>query len=407
MLQRVNPSSPTIQHVPLAKLVLDVTTRNPGTKPNETFTYVDLSAVDQAQKAITGARVLVGSEAPSRARQVICADDVLVSTVRPNLNGVALVPEDYDGAIASTGFCVLRPNRKHLDPVFLFHWVQSPAFVAEMVRKATGASYPAVSDRIVQQSLIPLPPLCEQRRIAAILDQADALRATRREALAKLDEMAQAIFVEMFGDPILNQKSWPKVCLKDALARIESGWSPTCLDRPVQNGEWGVLKLSAVTQCVFDPAQNKALPAGVSPRQELEVKPGDLLFTRKNTRELVAACALVKSTSQRLMIPDLIFRLRLKNTAPLNALFFHSLLVHPSQRSAVQSLAGGSAGSMPNISKAKLFELEVIAPPSELQDIFAKRIDSLDFEKKMMGEATSFSDMLFSSLQHHAFSGTL
>jgi type I restriction enzyme S subunit len=78
-----------------------------------------------------------------------------------------------------------------------------------MVRLATGASYPAVSDRIVLDSKLPVPSVPEQRRIAEILDKADALLAKRRAALAQLDLLAQSIFLDMFGDPVTNPKGWP------------------------------------------------------------------------------------------------------------------------------------------------------------------------------------------------------
>ncbi|MDJ0391081.1 restriction endonuclease subunit S [Roseomonas sp. E05] len=388
--------------------VQPVRTVNPASvAPENEFTYVDLSAVDQDNKIINGARKIPGAEAPSRARQVICSGDVLVSTVRPNLNGIAIVPSDLDGAIASTGFCVLRPNQNHLNQNYLFHWARSPTFIEHMVRHATGASYPAVTDRIVRQSLIPLPPLPEQRRIAAILDEADALRAKRRAVLAQLDEMARAIFVEMFGDPQVNEREWGTVALDDLLEDIESGWSPTCLDRPAEGDEWGVLKLGAVTRCIFDPTQNKGLPSQLAPRPALEVKPGDLLFTRKNTHDLVAACAYVRRTPPRLMLPDLIFRLRIKPTASVKAAFLQGLLVFPVQRAAVQKLAGGSAGSMPNISKAKLRQLRVILPPLHLQQEFSAALDELDDLQLSSLVAFAETDHLFSSLQHRAFRGEL
>ena len=188
--------------------------------PDGVFTYVDLSAVDQDAKVVSGARELACAEAPSRARQLIRAGDVLVSTVRPNLNGVALVPPELDGATASTGFCVLRPRVNQLDTRFLYQWVKSPRFVSDMVRKATGASYPAVSDRIVCESKLPFPPLPEQRRIAEILDKADALRAKRRAALAQLDTLTQSIFLDMFGDPATNPKGWRDVEIGDVANEV-------------------------------------------------------------------------------------------------------------------------------------------------------------------------------------------
>ena len=86
------------------------------------FRYVDISSIDNDAKSITEARTIDVVEAPSRARQVITAGDVLVSTVRPGLNAVAMVPDDLDGQISSTGFCVLRPKPDLLDSEYLFGW---------------------------------------------------------------------------------------------------------------------------------------------------------------------------------------------------------------------------------------------------------------------------------------------
>jgi type I restriction enzyme, S subunit len=169
--------------------VESVQTWNPPSKPDQVFVYVDLSAISQSEKRIISGTSVVGSEAPSRARQLIRSGDILVSTVRPNLNGVAAVTDEFDGATASTGFCVLRPRPDKLSSCYLMHWVRSAHFVEQMTRQATGASYPAVTDRIVKGSLIPLPPLDEQRRIATILDKAAALCRQRKRVLTLLDDL--------------------------------------------------------------------------------------------------------------------------------------------------------------------------------------------------------------------------
>ncbi|MEX0789164.1 MAG: restriction endonuclease subunit S, partial [Actinomycetota bacterium] len=169
------------------------------------FTYIDLASVDQTAKTIEKPKRLRVADAPSRARQLIQAGDVLVSTVRPNLNAVALVSSQFSGATASTGFCVLRPNSFMLHGRYLFHWVKNPRFVSGLMSLATGASYPAVSDKQIKGTTIPLPPLAEQRRIAEVLDRADALRAKRRAALAQLDELTQSIFLDTFG----TKRDWP------------------------------------------------------------------------------------------------------------------------------------------------------------------------------------------------------
>ena len=117
-----------------------IRTWNPSRVGGDDFMYVDVSAVDSATKRIARPVRVGAAEAPSRARRLIRTGDVLVSTVRPNLNAIAVVPPTLDGATASTGFAVLRPSSE-LDERYLFHWVRTPAFVSDMVKKSlTGTS---------------------------------------------------------------------------------------------------------------------------------------------------------------------------------------------------------------------------------------------------------------------------
>jgi hypothetical protein len=111
------------------------------TGPMSDFVYVDISSIDREAKKITEAKALTLSQAPSRAKQLLRTGDVLVSMTRPNLNAVALVPEQLDGAIGSTGFHVLRS--RWLRPEFLHRLVQSQRFVDEMSALVQGVLYPA------------------------------------------------------------------------------------------------------------------------------------------------------------------------------------------------------------------------------------------------------------------------
>ncbi len=95
------------------------------------FRYVDISSVDNQRKSIVEAKTIVGKEAPSRARQMIRANDVLVATTRPNLNAVAIVPPELDGSICSTGFCVLRSNGQVVQE-YLFAFVRTGQFIRSL-----------------------------------------------------------------------------------------------------------------------------------------------------------------------------------------------------------------------------------------------------------------------------------
>lgn len=160
---------------------------NPRHSPATSFKYVDISSIDRDSKEVVQPKQILGGEAPSRARQGIKQGDVLVSTTRPNLNAVALVPDELNGEVCSTGFCVLRPIRQVLSD-WMFQFVRSRAFVDDLSELATGSSYPAVTDKQVKARKFPVPPLPEQTRIVrALQDRMDAIDSAKRAAEAQLD----------------------------------------------------------------------------------------------------------------------------------------------------------------------------------------------------------------------------
>ena len=162
--------------------------------------YVDISSVDNTKKKIISFQTMNTKDAPSRAKQLLKKDDIIVSTVRPNLNAVAVVESETDNLmVGSTGYCVLR-CKDNMDFRYLFNFCQSQYFIDDMSSQATGASYPAVSTTIVRSSLIPCYPVDEQRKIASELDKITDLIDKRKQQLEKLDELVKARFVELFGN---------------------------------------------------------------------------------------------------------------------------------------------------------------------------------------------------------------
>ena len=133
------------------------------------FTYIDISSVDNKAKRIVEPKRLPGDVAPSRARQRLVAGDVLVSMTRPNLNAVAFVPSELDGAIGSTGFHVLRANES-TEPLWLYYAVQNRSFVQAMSDVVQGALYPAVRPKDIRAFEVDPPPVEEQRRIVAEIE---------------------------------------------------------------------------------------------------------------------------------------------------------------------------------------------------------------------------------------------
>lgn len=241
----------------------------------------------------------------------------------------------------------------------------------------------------------------EQLMIVEVLDKVSEIIVKRKAELEKLDELIKARFAEMFGDPIENGMHWKQVPLSFCIERIENGKSFVC-DSEARQGEWpAILKLSAVTYGFYRPKENKALLNENQFVEEAAVRVSDLLFTRKNTPELVGMCAYVYDTPPKLMMPDLLFRL---NTTPAcNKVFLWKLINHDLFRGRIKAIATGSAKSMSNISKERLLNLEIILPPLEIQEQFAAFVEQIDKSKAAVQKALDQTQLLFDSLMQEYF----
>ena len=391
--------------VALRDVVKPVATWNPlRADLDDAFNYIDLSAVDQETKQIVAARELPCAEAPSRARQLVVTGDVLISTVRPNLNGVAQITAEFDGATASTGFCVLRSDTAKLNASYLFQWVKSGNFVDDMVRKATGASYPAVSDRIVGDSLIPLPPLPEQRRIAAILDQAETLRTQRRAALAQLDSLTQSLFLDMFGDPVANPKGWPLSTIGE-ISEVQGGLQVTTArkDLPI---EIPYLRVANVYRGVLVLSEIKTIRATASEVARTTLKKNDLLLVEGhgNPNEIGRAALWSGEISECVHQNHLIrARFNMDKVVPV---FACEYVNSPGGRQHLLR-SGKSTSGLNTISVSNVRATPVALPPLPLQQTFATRIQAIEALKATHRAALTQLDALFAALQQRAFAGLI
>lgn len=390
------------ESVPLGKVCMPTRMRDPRRNPDRPFLYVDISSIDRGLKLITTAPEIIGAKAPSRARKEIRKGDVLVSTVRPNLNAVAIVPPELDRQIASTGFCVLRTIPSAIEGKYLYYFTITPDFVGILSTKVRGAHYPAVSDSDVKKIKVPLPPLSEQRRIVEILDQADVLRKNRAEADAKAARILPALFYKIFGDPATNPKGWRFASLGEVISETRNG-----LYKPVDfyGSGIGILKMFNIQNGELDLTRVDLIDLKKNEIETYRLVPGDILINRVNTPDLVGKCAVITDEVAEAVFESKNIRLRVKTnkvTPEFVAAYLNSSFGHGTLKSGVKHAIG-----MATINNADLRRIPIPLPPLEHQQEWACVVNNMRSICKKTTISRENIDSLFQNLLSRAFTGDL
>lgn len=351
----------------------------------------------------------VPSEFIKRKEQYLRSGDVLISSANSwNLVGKCCWIPELPWPASFGGFVtVLRGKRETVDQRYLFHWFSSER--TQQLLRSFGQKTTNISNLNLSRCrsmAFPIRPIEEQRRIAAVLNAAEALRAKRRQALAKVDSLTQAIFIDMFGDLANNLRGWPMRRVSEFVDSFQTGKSVAAGPDDVPGG-YRVLKVSAVTSRRYLPEESKPVPSSYAPPSSHVVQAGDLLLSRANTTELVGACAYVDATPENHLLPDKLWRFIWRMPREVEPLFMWHLLQDRRVRREIGDLATGSSGSMKNISQKKFMQLEVPIPPLERQEKFVTRLHAVRSIASSQMEEELALDALFASLQQRAFRGEL
>lgn len=282
---------------------------------------------------------------------------------------------------------------------YLYYFMEG--YIEELRKQSIGGVIKYIKLGHLTDAMIELPSVDEQRSIVLVLEKVKGVLNKRNDEISTLDDLIKARFVEMFGDPVSNPMGWEKVKLSQCLVSIDNGKSFVCGANSRTGNEPAILKLSAATYGYYKSEENKAMIDMNQFVEDAEVHSGDLLFTRKNTPELVGMCAYVYDTPAKLMMPDLIFRLNTSNHC--DKIFLWKLIDHDLFRACIGKIATGSAKSMSNISKERLLGLCIILPPIELQQQFADFVRKIDKLKLQVQKSLDETQILFDSLMQQYF----
>ncbi|MDP7848047.1 restriction endonuclease subunit S [Acinetobacter pittii] len=282
-------------------------------------------------------------------------------------------------------------------PKYGFYFAQT--LKPQLEKASSSTTLPIVNKSRFSELEIKYPSLAEQRRIASILDQADELRQKRQQAIEKLDQLLQATFIDMFGDPISNPKGWDVGCIGDMLESVKYGSS----DKATLEGEIPILRMNNLTYSGEMDLTDLKYITKVQADEKYLVKEGDILFNRTNSKELVGKTAVYVGP-EPMAYAGYLVRARTKaNYAPE---YISAFLNSPWGKEKLQSMCKSIVG-MANINAKEFQSIVLPIPPENEQIQFKNKVLTIREKKRLLINQLSILDTLFKSLQNQAFSGNL
>lgn len=325
--------------------------------------------------------------------------DVVIATLGdPNLRA-CVVPESLRESLNKADCVLLRPDRDRVDAGYLCALLNSDRTIKMASGLVRGQTRGRISMGRLKELKLPLPPLAEQKRIAGILDAADALRAKRRECLAQLDTLLQSTFLDMFGDPVTNPMGWETGSLQDVTTKITDGTHKT-----PKYTESGVEFLSAKdlkdggirwdTGKFISPEEHAQLTRRCNPERGdlLLAKSGSLgsvaIIDRDHEFSLFESLCLIKRDSEKICAP-----------------FLACMIRNPMMQ--VHLLGKNKGIAIKHLHLVDVRGLEIVIPPQDEQRRFAAIVQSIERQKTLQRAHLAELDTLFASLQSRAFRGDL
>lgn len=300
-------------------------------------------------------------------------------------------------ACANQSVTGILPSKIHF-PKYLYYYL---TFIRKkVISDAYGGAQKHISQAYVKNLQIPLPPLPVQRRISEILDTADALRRMDLELLAKYDELAQSIFIDMFGDPVRNEKGWEIGTIRDLSNEVKYGTSSPSSE----NGKYPYLRMNNITYSgEWDFSNLKYINLTESEFNKYSIQKRDLIFNRTNSKELVGKTA-VFNLDDKMVIAGYLIRVRTNPKG--NPYFISGFLNSIFGKAILQGMCKNIIG-MANINAQELQSISIPIPPIKYQNEYESNFLCIKEMKELAMNSYKKSNLVFNSILQKSFSGEL
>lgn len=335
------------------------------------------------------------------SKWLLCRDDILFSHINSpqHVGRVAIYQGQPKSLVHGMNLLCLRPDPTMIDAKYTLHLIRSQSFkshIGPFINKAVNQA--SISIANLSSVEVDVPPLKEQRRIAAILDYADALRAKRRQVLAHIDTLTQSIFENMFSDVWANTFGLDVASVGDIADRVTDGEHKT-----PRRSESGVPLLSARSVrdgwIDFDNTDFVDESEYALLSRRIEPRPGDVLISCSGS---IGRVAQVRDRDRFAMVRSAAL---VRPGPAVHPTFLEHALAGPKSKATMVAQANSSAQA--NLFQNQIKRLPILVPPLEQQLRFAERAQRINGQRSDMQRALAGDDELFASLQARAFRGEL
>ncbi len=368
------------QQLPFEEVLEDCSGGNPKVLQSSYQVSGKIAVVDQGQDLIAGYVDDSAFMCKAKSPNIIFGDHTRIFKF-----------VDFPFCLGADGVKVLRPKIE-ADTKFLFHYLSS----VQIPEAGYSRHY-----KFLKRMTVILPPMEEQRRIAAILDQAEALRAKRRQALAKFDTLTQSLFLEMFGDPNQPSARWPSATLGDSVQMLQYG--PRFYNESYVESGVRIVRITDLSSSgELDYSQMPRLDVSEADKQHFILKPGDIIFAR--TGATVGKVSCIRDYSPECIAGAYFIRLRF---APekITPDYAYAVLGSPSVQEIIAKQSRQAAQQ--NFSGPGLRRLPLPLAPLSIQKEFSCGVRQLEDKRKAAKASADKLEQMCESLQHRAFRGEL
>ena len=334
--------------------------------------------------------------------QFLRENDIVICTSSGSASIVgktAFLNRAWTGSVGAFN-AIIRPNEK-VSSRYLFHYLRSDRF-RRWTQQSSGVNIKNIRKSELEGHGIPLPSMEEQNRIAAILDYADRLRSLREQAIGKLDELAQSLFLEMFGDPVTNPKGWERV---DAVFVFAA--KPTIGTIAPANGRGNrVVRVGQLGTRYVDVEACDRVELGESERRRYTLMKEDILIARAiGSSSHLGKASIFSPVAERVLFDSHVMRLRL-DPEICDPYWFYAFISSDSGKDMLRR-QGGATAVQYNINTKQVNSLRFPLPPLGMQLKFRRILNSIVAAHTKMDDETLRLRSLMRSLAHRAFRGEL